>query len=1178
MDLLQRGAFLLEPKDDPLLPGGNGPGHLGSIQTDAAEEFFDEAVQNLFGILNDPDGGLPLGALEIGAAILGKLPDPDKQSRFRGLMFFQWFFCDYLPSVIVYPENVEGMLDYSISKEARERILNQVASRLQSQISIILSPTSDRSTTPASTMKHVEEMVSKLVETPPRDLSRSNDSSTQKSSNASESSAEFLLLSIEDITSILDCCFPKATLATASWDQYMTSGSSAFLSPQSSVLARLNTTEINGERGASLAQGRSTTPTQPLQKVDELRRPENTRLNKDLIRSIDRLRRELSEHTEGLRVSTGPLHPIEWTVIPLDDKGNLSTTGSQSDLSFVHISNSQQVSDSVFNLGSDPGSNLIQQAILRLVEEERPLTSSLSSSMGFGKSAQISLETLFQEKIDYCRGRADAVQAHFWWSALKDLRQNHPLCLLANDDTEVLLPMLLHSEARATEAETQCALFEEDYGWLKSCMYELRDTVELQTHTQSKLRDKMWFLSDVRHSVDYENAKGVASALKTMVMPTEPGPEKTEGSLRGRLRVRAFTGSLFSHSETQAMSIMKAAKEHGGPKKLSDEQIDITQKWLKRSGVENFCKGEERIHRFCLEVKTTVNKLIGDNLSNGPVLWSSDLYAKERKLFSGNPAQTQSNRPTSRPSSIISEDGFPSSSYVSQNPRVDAFARLQIHDSSSSPGRKFSFPAFSPERWRSGRESIISEISSMGDSPGRATVSSAADSVSSIWSPAFSHPQSTLTAATSMSRPPSIYNIDGNTKSGPERPIAEEKTIFLNSVRNNLVALLLSDLSSPTWSCGSETDAWLSTVLEQQRIKTKLYKRADIEKLLSKTELAESTLGSPKHAGSWRKLRQKRSLSAGEILGIQKSANHQHKNDEKCPDESTQNGSFSYQDGFSQLLARFSRCAGPQDKLTALIELRELVLSSLASRKDYSPMVSSSFAPASDNHKGVDDEWIRNTRRQSFNPPRTSRNPTSDGATSGRDSSHVNPTEKETVDEIKKVLMRHQPKTLFRDLQFISAFVPSETLSSNKSGTAFLQFSLAALSLKDDICQAMIEIADQAVAEHLRLPKSTARDVADHNLKDAANFWVITAKEGNPVAQRELAGLYLSRPDLLPRMTMPLSFVRDCFRSDGLRRLDPDLCLALHWMRLSASNGDELAKKKLKEHEQRGIFVPRFEV
>lgn len=104
MDLLQRGAFLLETSEEPFAQSGTIAERLDTFRTDAAQEFFDSAVQDLFEILDDVDGGLPSGALQFGLAILGKLDDPGKQSRFRGLMFFQWFLCDFLSSCIVYPE------------------------------------------------------------------------------------------------------------------------------------------------------------------------------------------------------------------------------------------------------------------------------------------------------------------------------------------------------------------------------------------------------------------------------------------------------------------------------------------------------------------------------------------------------------------------------------------------------------------------------------------------------------------------------------------------------------------------------------------------------------------------------------------------------------------------------------------------------------------------------------------------------------------------------------------------------------------------------------------------------------------------------------------------------------------------------------------------------------------
>jgi hypothetical protein len=55
--------------------------------------------------------------------------------------------------------------------------------------------------------------------------------------------------------------------------------------------------------------------------------------------------------------------------------------------------------------------------------------------------------------------------------------------------------------------------------------------------------------------------------------------------------------------------------------------------WLSQFGIENFCKGEERIHRFCLEIEACINKLVGDNLMEGPVLWSSELYYRDKRIL-----------------------------------------------------------------------------------------------------------------------------------------------------------------------------------------------------------------------------------------------------------------------------------------------------------------------------------------------------------------------------------------------------------------------------------------------------------------------------------------------------------------------------------------------------------------
>jgi len=88
-------------------------------------------------------------------------------------------------------------------------------------------------------------------------------------------------------------------------------------------------------------------------------------------------------------------------------------------------------------------------------------------------------------------------------------------------------------------------------------------------------------------------------------------------------------------------------------------------------------------------------------------------------------------------------------------------------------------------------------------------------------------------------------------------------------------------------------------------------------------------------------------------------------------------------------------------------------------------------------------------------------------------------------------------------------------------------------------------------------------------------MWLITAKEGDATAQRELAIFYLTNPSLLPLATMPMSKTKDIFRSDMTvaKGVDPEkcdplrLCVSHHWMELSARE-DELAKKYLRQREE----------
>ena len=104
MNLLQTGAFLLEPVEDDLTSKEFPFPVSDPLRTQEAEDFFDNAVQELLVILNDGDGGLPFGALHFGSAVLGKLGHAEKQSSFRGFLFYSWYFRVFLFSALTIPE------------------------------------------------------------------------------------------------------------------------------------------------------------------------------------------------------------------------------------------------------------------------------------------------------------------------------------------------------------------------------------------------------------------------------------------------------------------------------------------------------------------------------------------------------------------------------------------------------------------------------------------------------------------------------------------------------------------------------------------------------------------------------------------------------------------------------------------------------------------------------------------------------------------------------------------------------------------------------------------------------------------------------------------------------------------------------------------------------------------
>ena len=411
---------------------------------------------------------------------------------------------------------------------------------------------------------------------------------------------------------------------------------------------------------------------------------------------------------------------------------------------------------------------------------------------------------------------------------------------------------------------------------------------------------------------------------------------------------------------------------------------------------------------------------------------------------------------------------------------------------------------------------------------------------------------------------------------------------FLDTLRQNLASLLLSDLGCPVWSCGSETDAWLDSVLQRDQVRQRITVRSTAERLLSNQSPISRVIQAQVDTPST-KTKHRRSTSAAPSP---EKTQHHPQYPVNCVEASTllhgeypqssttlPRDEFPYKAAYQQLLNKFCRHSDPMLKLQALHELETLAV--FHQRAHDLPFPFGTTAASNTKHQPKSEPASRRTSLHSASP----------GSLGGPVTAHPGryagfyetadgtPDEKAIVQLLKSILIESRPTTLFRDLQFISAFIPPEILNKTEKGKAFWHVGLAALALKDDVCRSMVDIAGQVITNDATKQQVSVNTKSDITLQDAAHFWIYAAREGNAAAQRELATMYLTHAELLPPVSLALSLPRDIFKShnmywqddEGQEQRSQAMCLALHWMQQAASNGDEIAKSKLEERGKRSL-------
>ncbi|PNY30054.1 Uncharacterized protein TCAP_00028 [Tolypocladium capitatum] len=908
--------------------------------------------------------------------------------------------------------------------------------------------------------------------------------------------------------------------------------------------------------------------------------------------------------------------------------------------------------------------------------------SGLGSGGGKVEDPEPVLITMLKAASAQSKAQADFVSSHVYWKTLKHLNDLESPSLRENGFA--VLINIFSRGPRDSIRRSASAIEEYDAWlvWLKQSQERHEGLIDRMMRRVRAMRDKMWFVTDVRNSKEYAHSRDVCQALKTMGMP-----RRWSSFQRSRANTARGPGASYLYrTESQVMDLLAASEEQGGPNKLSDDQAEKTSLWLQQYGIENFCQGEERIHRFCCEVDRCISKLIGETIREAPVLWSSELYKRDKIVYDRLRTREREHSATGDDNASILSDC--ERRFTPSSSRPGSFVR----DLRASAGHgSLDSARFSHAR----PNALLSDVLDGQDYFDKGSPIHTIDSASTFWSPFQPAVSPGSTASRACSPTTSLTNLS-TTFSGPIHHVQlpssssvsigrpgtsassnetvyplraeDEKTRFLNDLKQSLTSLLLSDLGNLLLARGSETDMWFENLGQQcverkeamDRRARRRSEKKDKEKH-SRSSTRPRVIEKKKSCSNLRGVGDKTSERVPETSEGTPAADHEasisNGADHGRPTSRENGADFPFKKAYQRLLTMFCVHPNPYAKLNALNELEHLIVASLLSNGSRKLRANRSDAGSSvvEDHGGgnrqiqlegtIDNVKERRSQALQLALPPTGfvyqsrqANPETRSIVSGG-ATNTDAITRELQNLFRDASIR--PKSLFRDLQLIASFVPPSVLDKPERGKAFWNTGLAALKLKSEVCRTMVEMADEVIAAHTHARKSpmdgTVPVAAEavpsatgtppppstrYKLDDVGKMWAITAKEGYPTAQRELALFYLSNPEYVERTTLPLSKPREVFkqtvmekygRSERVRggiggasagtlggaggsargvqgapgssgdgqglggkegdvRNDAGLmCVAVHWMEAAEQGGDELATSFLRQNEFMGL-------
>jgi hypothetical protein len=762
--------------------------------------------------------------------------------------------------------------------------------------------------------------------------------------------------------------------------------------------------------------------------------------------------------------------------------------------------------------------------------------SKASSDKGFHRHPAVlaspdvpsSFSTLFRLYLDQARVQHDFQASFFWFHALRALTN-----LSSNLETSAMSDLCTRYAAAIQEYATGSQRYQEWIHSLQTLRAAQNRRLQHAFSHGAALRTKMWYVTDVRHSDVYEHTVNIVKALHNMSKP--PAPEQHGVAAWARQRLRVSWG--HEKAQAQAFQLVSAARTCGGPNKLTDDQSEQTSRWLTRASIENFCGGEERVHRFCFEIQRCATKLVGASLSESPVLWSSPLFSGgERSKGSAT-------------SKVRFEKGTPSLGAGKSHPPDLLHPAPGLF--SRKGGLGFAFERASHDVPQLGQDHLADPFTEKG---------------------ARSRRGSSLPAATMF--PPSPISPEGDL----DRTALEKPTsAFVDHLRQSIVALLVSDLGAELWGDGSETDGWinhektpLATAAESLQGDERTAKVAGVDSIPT-SEADPLTFDFEE---GYRKLLTIFKYSLDPQQKLQALYELSILAECQCisasePADEAMGESDDLPSGLRGLVAQARGV--PRIRLTRLQE----VVANCNERRQTSRASAFDASGLYDMLPGT----ISST-------PRDISNALAIVSTLFLDEQYRPATLFRDLQLIASfvpsaTLDRTSHGTVFWTVGLVAMGLKSETCKiMTRRATEIVDYHVNSTNNRSkEPTRGLLASGGAAAAD----PTLTDAELASTTLADAARFYLLSALEGEPSAARELALFYLTHPELVRPAMLPLSRPGEVLRSinllggGGERKshegpagvLDPPtFAIAYHWMEFAANAGDADAQTFLLENRE----------